>query len=353
MTENYDHYISRHIRRVYLKRLLSPIIYLGILASLWIFFPLAETLFPRHLDNPHNLSDYSHSRSSYIETELTDLYFTGYTSTFFDRTNGYYYYTLWEEQCVIVLLSPHTCEEGLPHIDSVKIRGRVLEGGNAYTSLMNNLAGDLNWTRDGISEKMSSCYISEPAFRLSFTAFFFGVYLVTGLYALIRLLLNVLYICFPVLCPACRQLGLFGKPSVLLAQAETELATLPQLATEDMFITEHYFIVLASYGVAVIPIAEMLWIYKYSTLHKILWYHFSISYTLHITANKHLYIQCPKNMKSDIDGIIDYLSEANHNILVGFSEENRIKVHNMQHYRLHTEKLTALFQKKKNKDDLS
>ena len=99
-----------------------------------------------------------------------------------------------------------------------------------------------------------------------------AVYFPTGAYALIRLLLYILYICIPVFCPACRRLGRFGKPSVLLAQAETELATLPQLATEDMFITEHYFIVLANYGVAVIPIAEMVWIYKYSTLHKLLWY---------------------------------------------------------------------------------
>ena len=30
---------------------------------------------------------------------------------------------------------------------------------------------------------------------------------------------------------------------------------------------------------------------------KFLWYHFSISYTLHITANRYLYLQCPKNMK--------------------------------------------------------
>ena len=82
------------------------------------------------------------------------------------------------------------------------------------------------------------------------------------------------------------------------------------------------------------------------SLHKILWYHFSISYTLHITANKHLYIQCPKNMKSDIDGIIDYLSEANHDILVGFSEENRIKVRSMQHYHLRIEKLAAFLRKK-------
>lgn len=346
MTDTHDHYISRHIRRVYLKRLLSPIIYLGILASLWLFLPLADTLFPQHLNSPDSLTALSKSRSSYIETELDNLYFTGYTSTLLGQTSGYYYYTLWEKQCVIVLLSPRTCEEGLPHIDSVQIRGRVMEENTGYAALLDHLASDLNWTRDGISKKVLSCFISEPAFRLGFTRFFFGVYTLTGAYALVRLLLNILYICLPVLCPACRRLGLFGKPAVLLAQAETELATLPQLATEDMFITEHYFIVLANYGIAIVPIAEMLWIYKYSTLHKILWYHFSISYTLHITANKHLYIQCPKNMKSDIDGIIDYLSEANHNILVGFSEENRVKIHNMQHYRLHLEKFTTFFRKK-------
>ena len=89
------------------------------------------------------------------------------------------------------------------------------------------------------------------------------------------------------------------------------------------------------------PIKEILWIYKYSTLHKILWYHFSISYTLHISANKHLYIHCPKNTKSDIDGIIDYLAEANHDILVGFSEENRLKVQAVQGKPLHIERLLA------------
>ena len=126
--------------------------------------------------------------------------------------------------------------------------------------------------------------------------------------------------------PPCQILGNFGKRKELFAQAEEELATLPQLATEDMFITEHFFIETSRYGVAIVPIQEIIWIYKHSTLHKLFWYHFSISYTLNITANKHVYIHCPKNIKSDIDGIIDYLSEANHNILVGFSEENRQKV---------------------------
>ena len=59
-------------------------------------------------------------------------------------------------------------------------------------------------------------------------------------------------------------------------QAEEELATLPQLATEDMFITEHFFIEISTDGIAFVPIQEIIWLYKHSTLHKFFWYHFSI-----------------------------------------------------------------------------
>ena len=121
---------------------------------------------------------------------------------------------------------------------------------------------------------------------------------------------------------------------------------MPQLATEDMFITEHFFIVTSVLGNAIIPIDQIIWIYKYSTLHKFLWYHFSISYTLHISARKHIYIQCPKNVKSDIDGIMDYLAEANHDILVGFNEKNRLKVQEIQGSPMQFEKVVAFLKRR-------
>lgn len=365
MTENYDHYISRHIRQVYCRRLIPPVFYLIFLIILWLALPLYDILFPQALSSSDNLNEYNHQNFPYVETTLTDLYFTGYTNVSLGRTTGYYYYTLPQEkntknntlknepkssnsQCIIVLLSPSTCEEGLPTIESVHIRGKVLEGNTnaSFQALLEHLSTDLNWTKKGIGKKVSSCFISEPDFGLIPSVILMTLYFATGGYALLHILLGILYIRFPVFAPACRQLGRFGKPKELLTQAETELATLPQLATEDMFITEHYFIVLANYGAAVIPIQEIVWIYKHSTLHKFLWYHFSISYTLHVTANKHLYFQCPKNMKSDIDGIIDYLAEANHNILVGFNEQNRRKVHGPFSYPPQFERLISFLQKR-------
>lgn len=346
MIDNYEHYISKNIRAYYIKRLVAPICFLLILGALWFIFPLEEIIKPSPFSNTDTLESAYEDDRHYVNVTFSNLTFTGYTSSRFGSTNGYWYYAQKDNSCYIVLLSPATCEEGLPTIDTLTTTCRIMEGGKLYNELLHELSKQLEWTPEGIDSQISDYYFSEPHYNPLMNQLLFLVYFGTGLYALLSLLRYIAFIFFPVLAPACQNLIVYGNPKEQLEQAEEELATLPQLATEDMFITEHYFIMTSPYGNAIVPIQEMLWIYKYSTLHKFLWYHFSISYTLHISCSKHLFIQCPKNIKSDIDGIIDYLSEANHNILVGFNEENRIKVQASQGKPFHIEKLAALLRKK-------
>ena len=346
MIENYEHYISRSIQSVYRRKLTAPFLYLILLAVLWLFLPLSDLLFPQNAVGYAGISENYEDGNSYIATGLTDLYFTGYIATRFGRTTGYYYYTMEGNTCMLVLLSPGTSEEGLPYIEKVHIQAKIQYRGDTYEDLAEHLAEDLNWTAEGLKENLSPYLLSEPGFRSIFSILLLILFFASGIYALISMILYILYICVPVLSPPCRQLGRFGRPAELLAQAEEELATLPQLATEDMFITEHYFIEIAASGIAIVPIQEIIWIYKYSTLHKIFWYHFNISYTLHITTNKRMHIQCPKNIKSDIDGIIDYLAEANHDILVGFNEENRLKVLKIQDPAVKFEKIIAFLKRR-------
>ncbi len=346
MADNYEHYITRNIRAYYKRRLIAPICYLLLLVLLWFIFPLESILNPLPFTAGDTLESAYKSDKQYVTVTFTDLTFTGYTSSRFNATNGYWYYGIRNHQCYIVLLSPETCEEGLPAIDSITTTCSIVKGGNLYQKLLNSLATELEWTESGISSQIPIYYFSEPDYNHFTNALLFFVYFTTGIFAVLSLLTYALFMIFPALAPACQNLVIYGNPFEQLAEAEEELATLPQLATEDMFITEHYFILTSPYGNAVVPIREILWIYKYSTLQKFLWYHFSITYTLHISANKHLFIQCPKNTKSDIDGIIDYLSEANHNIMVGFSEENRQKAQANQGKPFHIEILFAFLRRK-------
>lgn len=346
MTENYEHYITKNIIAFYKRRLSAPILYLFLLFLLWHIFSLSAPLFPDNLSETDTLETAYRNDTEYVHTSLADLKFTGYTRNYLGEVIGYYYYTMRGDECIIVLLSPSTCEQGLPTIEAATFYAKIVAESKTFDQLLSNLAADLNWTETGIRNEVSHYLLSEPDYNKFGNLCLYVVMLLTGGYALICLGFFILYIYFPLLSPTCKELALFGNPRKLLEQAEEELATLPQLATEDMFITEHFFIATSPNGNAIVPIDEILWIYKHSTLHKFLWYHFSISYTLHISANRHLYIQCPKNIKSDIDGIIDYLSEANHNILVGFSEENRLKVQEIQGSPIHVEKIIEFLNKR-------
>ena len=346
MTQNYEHYITRNICSFYKRRLFSPIIYLLILLILWLVFPLGEMLSPLPLKNAGQIEGVYEAKKEYVTVTFENLTFTGYTTNRFGSTNGYWYYGQKDDTCYIVLLNPYTCEEGLPNIKQLTTTCRIVTHPKLYGQLLEGLSTDLEWTVDGLVNQLPKVFYSEPDYNPLTNVLLFIVYFGTLIYTIITLVRYTLFIFFPYLAPACQNLVVFGNPKKQLEEAEEELATLPQLATEDMFITEHYFIMTSPYANAIVPIQEILWIYKYSTLHKFLWYHFSISYTLHITANKHLFIQCPKNIKSDIDGIIDYLSEANHDILVGFTEDNRLKVEAKQGKPFHIEKWTALLNKK-------
>ena len=346
MTENYEHYITRNIRAFYKKRLFSPIIYLFILLILWLTFPLGDMLTPSRFTENDTLQSAYQEDKEYVKVTFENLTFTGYTSSRFNNTNGYWYYGMQNDECYIILLTPKTCEEGLPTIEKVTTACRIVKNREIYKNLLAALAEDLKWTQNGITNQLSPLYFSEPDCNPLTNGLLFLLYFGSLIFAAVSLIRYILFIFFPVLAPACQNLIIFGNPAKQLEEAEEELATLPQLATEDMFITEHYFIMTSPYGNAIVPIQEILWIYKYSTLNKFLWYHFSISYTLHIAASKHFYIQCPKNIKSDIDGIIDYLSEANHDILVGFTEENRMKVQGDLSKPFQLEKLAALLHKK-------
>lgn len=331
---NEPHYIQKNIRAYYKRRLLFPLVFFVFLTVLSLFLPIRSLVFPKTVtatkDATKTIATAYEKNNVFVRANLRNLYFTGYTKDLFGVTEGYYYYTMLGDNCVVVLLTPETSEQGISTIDKLQISGKIRETGSAERLLFSHLAEDLSWSEQGISDTMFALMISEPdATNLPTTLLYLAVVLFV-LYAAVSVLVYLLYIALPIFSPPVRSLRRFGASRAILRKAEKELATLPQLATDDMFITEHFFIETSSYGTAIVPIQDILWIYKYSTLHQIFGHHFSISYTLHITASKRFYIKCPKNTKTDIDGIIDYLSEANHNILVGFSEENRLKVEEKQ-----------------------
>lgn len=312
--------ITQKIKLSYKKRIVSPILYIVILAILWSVTPISELALPIHTSHAVPFENLKDSDFTYITTTLKDLHFTGYTQKIFGYTNGYYYYTFDGDNCILALLAPDSCESGLPDIKEISVHVRIIEHFRDYAPLSKKLAADLGWTAKGIQSQVPDYLLSEPGFHKLASWLLVGFYFASAAYAVINIIVYAAYILFPQLSPTCRILGLYGNAKELLAQAENELALQVHPADGNIYITENFFISFTGCKATVVPIHEITWIYKHSTLHKFLWKHYGISYTLHITANKRLYLQYPGLTKPDIDSIIGQLCGANPAITAGFKE---------------------------------
>ena len=77
MPDNYEHYISKNIQAFYRRRLFSPMIYLVLLAVLWIVFPLGAMLRPAQLSDNTKIADAYKDHHRYVRMTFTDLKFSG------------------------------------------------------------------------------------------------------------------------------------------------------------------------------------------------------------------------------------------------------------------------------------
>ena len=183
MPDQFEHYITKNIKAFYKRRLLTPILYLIFLLVLWFVLSLSAPLFPDTLDAPDTLESTYRRHEEYISATLSDLKFTGYTQSFLGHISGYYYYTMRNDECIIVLLSPNTSEQGLPEIPQVSVRAKILHGSENFDELLNHLASDLNWTENGIHNKVSQYVLSEPDYNLLGNTLLYVVFFATGGYA--------------------------------------------------------------------------------------------------------------------------------------------------------------------------
>ena len=183
MPDQFEHYITKNIKAFYKRRLLTPILYLIFLLVLWFVLSLSAPLFPDTLDAPDTLESTYRRHEEYISATLSNLKFTGYTQSFLGHISGYYYYTMRNDECIIVLLSPNTSEQGLPEIPQVSVRAKILHGSENFDELLNHLASDLNWTENGIHNKVSQYVLSEPDYNLLGNTLLYVVFFATGGYA--------------------------------------------------------------------------------------------------------------------------------------------------------------------------
>lgn len=314
--------IYRQIRLISLQRLIYAVIML--ITTCYIFYriPFFDVLWPAQIHDPSTIIELYQNDITCVELTADTLYYSGYDYMQNGKITGSYYYNLYDGICIYFLLPSSQCNNRQEILNNVQIKARLQSGGKLLSEVIQEMAADLNWTAQGLSSVSSRIIINAIDYLLLKNMIFLAICLIVLVTSLL-VFFNVLsYLLCPLLHPSCFRLRRYGSVREQIREAEQELCLEPILQKGIFTITPHYLIASSHIQLYILPLDQIIWIYKHSNLHRFRFRHLRITYTLRITARKRLHMVASVQPKEDVDAVIEYLAQYNPDILLHYSREN-------------------------------
>lgn len=323
--------LKKGIQRVNLFRMIFPIIFLFLLIIAAIQYPIVNCLFPTNVDSSKSASELYKSKSIYIKTTTGKLYYTGYDYLKGSSVKGHYFYSLVDGKCTIYLFSTTYFKDAVPStIDNAQIQAMLLHNRSNQEQLLKLMAKDMNWTYEGLASCTDTVIISQLNYAIIPSAIILVFMFFAFSFSLAHILILLFNICKPEYAYTFVVFGHHKSRKKIIVDAALELEKLVYFESENMYITKNYFIYISKFNIAIIPIANMAWAYKYSNLHKYFIFG-EMDYCIKIyTKTKFQYIFRRKT-KETADNLLAYLESRNKNMLIGYTYENRLHSKDIMH----------------------
>ncbi len=296
---------------------------LTVIMTIFILLPFREVLSPKEISLVHQIS-YAYSNDvEYIEITLNDIHYTGYDSYRQGKLYASYYYSLYNNSCTLILVK--NAGRKLPDtLNNYTIQARLIENDSHSSQVIEQMADDLNWTKEGLKSITSDITIDETAFK-SDTYTYLAITLgVIAIIILSYLISNIVYAVIPAAHPSCIYFRRLSKDRKTIENVNNELNKHLIIRSGNTALTKNYIVCTTPFNIEIIPITRIVWAYEHSTWHHILWFKRKLTYTLSILYGHNIHIDSYGNTKEDIDVIIDYLSEHYPGIILGYTQENKI-----------------------------
>lgn len=316
--------LKHGIQKVNLIRILFPFLFLLLLTLFTISFPIFSCLFPSTVESSKSPTELYSSKQIYIKTTTGKLYYTGYDYLKGTSVKGHYFYSLEDGRCTIYLFSTKYFTNGVPAtVDDAEFDAVLIHNKSNLNQLISLMAKDLGWTYDGLASYTDTVIVSQmnyaiiPSILLGILIFF------AFSFSLAHILTLVFNICKPQYAYTFVRLGHHKTRKKFITNAAKELEYNVLYQSEHIYVTNNFFIYLNNHNIAIIPLENIAWAYKYSRLHK--YYLFGeMDYTIKIYTKDKKYYVFRGNSKEASDYLLEYLKEHLDNILIGYTFENRI-----------------------------
>ena len=319
--------VFSHIRKTSLKHLLISAVFLLLSSCLVYFQPYDDIFFRKEVSSSAEAVEAYEAGARFVVVNPEVIYYTGYDLMKDGKIKGAYYYELSSaDSCVFYLMD----EAGDMEEYSYKTSGILVKFDKAnglFDNMLEMLSSSIEWNYEDLKEITSDIILVQADNDIWIYYVVFAFVAILMLYLTVMGISNLIYAIFPILHPAIRKIKRFyNYKSYKTLSEDLDYQLVTEVANAGgMFITENYFIHLGALYVNIVPLSEIVFVYKNSQLRNFVGMHFIIKYTLHIRGNEKFKCMCPGKKKEDADFILDYFAENYPDIINGYTDRNRRK----------------------------
>ena len=321
--------ILDHIKNICKKRCILPVVVIVLMIALLFIVPFSDVWSPKNVNGIFNVK----SSDEFVTLKTGPMKYTGY-----DVKNGLghkfsYYYALKNGKCTFALIPQSKVKNSgkdLPDdsvkesIKNVTFSGKVIKANSSYKKMISMFANDLNWTEEGLTSISTGLVVSSANYHPY--RYFFGLLLIISfiLLAVLRLVRSIKCYKDPYIYSVCSYLS--GQEShELIDEAQEELDSENYLQINATYITENYFIDLDTSGTRIIPLKDVIWVFRFGKRGFDIKKH-SLTYTINFITRDEELIKIPRKSSDEAMAIMKSIKATEYNIITGHSDEKRRKV---------------------------
>lgn len=315
------------IRRINAFKLILPVVILVAIVIIFFQSSLWEGIVPTYLDSHHDVTNAHNAGNRYVEVNIPKLHYSGYDYMQGSDIKGHYYYSLENGHCQIYLIDKLPGEVPAT-LTNYHASGNLQFQPDNYHDFIRLLARDLNWTYDGLKSITGNVILSEPGYHRIFLTIM-GILLFL---ALCVVLTSITILLFNIIRPdyayTFSALGHHARRRINILRAAKEYEQKPLFKEGSLCITRHYLIYVGHINAAIIPLKDIMWIYKHSTFYHIILISW-LSYTLRLVTNDNRRYKFRGNDKETVDNLLRFLQKLDIGILLGYTPANQTAAHQL------------------------
>ena len=323
--ENLDRIvILDHIKTICKRRCILPVVAIIILVALLFIVPYASLLSPKKVDGIFNVNE----KDDFVEVSTKQMNYTGYDVKNGMGTKFSYYYSIQNGKCAFALIPYDLVQakgKDLPE-DAVKqkikdltFKAKVIKPDSSYNKMISMFAKDLNWTEDDLNDISTGWVVSSAnyhPYRYIFSLII--IILFIGL-AIVRLINSIRCCKDPYRFKVCSYLSK-EECRELINEAQEELDSENYLQINATYITENYYIDLDTSGAFIIPLKDVIWVFRLGRRGVDIGKH-SLTYTINFITRDGEVMKIPRKSSDEAMAIIKSIKATEYEIITGHSDE--------------------------------